>query len=337
MSFCTKLAVYILIGAIPILSVANDQRVSWDGWDEQSQSPDPTTNSPSVVDLDVDSSHGSEYRGGLHDLVRQCAERLDLPGYTCEKNSSSADFRIPLMGSGDLPCGFETRLPTSTFEDLASRYAIHFMGDSTSRRLVESFISIATGNRSAHVYYHESRNLTVDGLQVNFHWAPYCRQVKNESLHEIMDNQALDGGRRAIIVTAFGVWDSSHGGGDEAALGVCADAVRSLVQVAQPPPAGSTTAENIAASPPLVFLLQNNPFLPGSEQDLFLRDLHQIQREIVDSGEQEAVYLVHDRESIFNRLSCYRMSESIHFNDPVKLVEGKMLWDLIELVARADT
>lgn len=53
-----------------------------------------------------------------------------------------------------------------TFEDLASKYAFHFVGDSTTRRLTESFISILTGVAAGHDFYHETRNLSIGGLKV---------------------------------------------------------------------------------------------------------------------------------------------------------------------------
>lgn len=191
---------------------------------------------------------------------------------------------------------------------------------------------------------------TVDGhfhlrtAQVKLHWAPLCRGSRRApavgvGIDEVLDDQEhenrLDGGRRAIIVTVFGVWDADHGTRDEAALNACSDVVRRLTRLGQTPTT-SETAVNNDARPPVVFLLQNNPFLSGPKQD-FMNDFHQVQREIVDSGEENEVYIVHDRESVFDRLSGYRMSESIHFVDPVKLIEGKMLWGLIALIDGAST
>ncbi|CAN0499672.1 unnamed protein product, partial [Ectocarpus sp. 12 AP-2014] len=111
--------------------------------------------------------------------------------------------------------------------------------------------------------------------------------------------------------------------------------------------------------PPLVFLLQNNPFNPGSEQDYFLQQLHRIQEQVIDEAAAEQatakqgceqqqdceqqqrgggggggggrVFLLRDRDSLYSSMSCYRIDRSIHFHEPVKLVEGKMLWHLVEI------
>lgn len=178
---------------------------------------------------------------------------------------------------------------------------------------------------------------------MTFHWAPYCARSAQQpsvgvGLDEVLNDQEnrLDGGRRAIIVTAFGVWDAVHGTGDMAALKACSSVTTRLTKVARSTTTIEETAVNKDVSPPMVFLLQNDPFLPGSEPDHFLNELHQVQRDVIESSEGGAMYLVRDRDSVFERMRCFRMGEGIHFNDPVKLVEGKMLWDLIALVAGVD-
>lgn len=148
--------------------------------------------------------------------------------------------------------------------------------------------------------------------------------------------EGRDGDKRTIFVTAFGVWDAEHGTGDAAAMSNCTDTVEWLVQADPYFGIGAEVANvSDASPPPVVFLLQNNPSLPGSAEDAFLDELHQIQREVVETHREEShaeVYLVQDRESLFESMMCYRIREEIHFYDPVKLVEGKMLWDLIALV-----
>lgn len=179
---------------------------------------------------------------------------------------------------------------------------------------------------------------------MKFHWAPYCKGSQEEpsasgGIDEVMDDQEqenrLGGGRRAIIVTAFGVWDAVHGTCDESALSACADVVAKLANVTQFPTTGTGAVVNNDAFPPVVFLLQNNPFLPDSKEDAFLNKLHQVQRQAVQNNE-DGVHIVRDRDSVYKRMSCYRMTDTIHFWDPVKLVEGKMLWDLIALAAGVD-
>lgn len=95
-----------------------------------------------------------------------------------------------------------------------------------------------------------------------------------------------------------------------------------------------------ARSTPLFFLLQNNRYPPGSVEDVFLEDLHRIQRQEVrdweerGGGADRGLFLVNDSVSLYGNLSCYRNANPIHFYEPVKLVEGKMLWDLLALVDR---
>lgn len=61
----------------------------------------------------------------------------------------------------------QNRMTSEMFEDLASRFKFHFVGDSTTRRLAESFVSIATGEASTHPYYHANRKLSSGSLQVS--------------------------------------------------------------------------------------------------------------------------------------------------------------------------
>ena len=181
-------------------------------------------------------------------------------------------------------------------------------------------------------------------LKVNFHWAPFCSEGAREpgigaGIEEVLDDQQqenrLGGGRQAIVLTAFGVWDAVHGTGDQTALRDCSDVVTKISKVAQTPTNIQERTAGNDGPPPIVFLLQNNPFLPGSKEDIFLNDLHHAQREFVEHREDSGIYRVYDRDSIFKRMSCFRLGETIHFRNPVKLVEGKMLWDLIALVAGA--
>jgi len=49
---------------------------------------------------------------------------------------------------------------------LASKYTFRFIGDSTTRRLVESFMSIVTGEGSAHPKFQERRDFSRGNLKV---------------------------------------------------------------------------------------------------------------------------------------------------------------------------
>lgn len=123
--------------------------------------------------------------------------------------------------------------------------------------------------------------------------------------------------------------------------------------------------------PPLVFVLQNNGYFndPDDFQQIFLDEVHEIQRrEIgvglskpevenstlwgagkptddgdtlgesriadVDNDDGAGVFLVDDSMSLFRKFFCYRIVPSGHYHEPIKIVEGKVLWDLIALVDR---
>ncbi|CAN0194276.1 unnamed protein product, partial [Ectocarpus fasciculatus] len=90
----------------------------------------------------------------VHRLVTDCARQLVLPGFRCDEPVFQDRYRVPLMESGDASCGFETRMPDAKLLDLASKYEFLFIGDSTTRRLAESFVSIVSGRASTHPVVH---------------------------------------------------------------------------------------------------------------------------------------------------------------------------------------
>lgn len=51
-------------------------------------------------------------------------------------------------------------------EDLASRYSFHLIGDSTSRRLGESFVSLFTGVGSIHPVFQGDLDFSSGNLKV---------------------------------------------------------------------------------------------------------------------------------------------------------------------------
>lgn len=205
--------------------------------------------------------------------------------------------------------------------------------------------------------------------QAFFHWAPYCTATVDDpdvasvieevaSQHKEEESVAQgSGNKRLVIVTAFGIWDADHRHCTEAAFNACAEVAARLADGELFPSVGTGSTANGGgggASPPLpsplVFLLQNNPFMPLSERDAFLSDLHEVQRAALEDGGggggggeggggdrqgvDAEVFLVHDKTSLYERMPCYRIGEEVHYREPVKLVEGKMLWDLLALVAR---
>ncbi|CBJ31669.1 hypothetical protein Esi_0273_0009 [Ectocarpus siliculosus] len=442
-----------------------------------------------------DGNESAGQPGGVHRLVSDCARQLVLPGFGCDEPVLADQYRVPLMESGDASCGFETRMPDEKLLDLASKYEFLFIGDSTTRRLAESFVSIVSGRASTHPVVHHRIDMSRGDLKVTFLWAPCCSvgggvsaavrdalgfrsstygSDNNYDGDDDENDDENDSPRRTVIFTAFGVHDATElrkaerdpelnqwypmglpqaavatDGPTAAALQTCRDATRELVEVAaagagagagaasrasvgdggggggggkdpslseatggggggqvavnadgrrdgiadkklrgggrgggggdggvssevavhESDGHGSNSSRSTEAAdgggggggggspPPLVFLLQNNPFNPGSEHDYFLQQLHRIQEQVIDeaAAEQAAakqgceqhqdceqqqrgggggggrVFLLRDRDSLYSSMSCYRIDRSIHFHEPVKLVEGKMLWHLVDI------
>ncbi|CAB1120147.1 unnamed protein product [Ectocarpus sp. CCAP 1310/34] len=407
----------------------SDPHLDWSEWDDPPASHLNNDPAKSIMD-----SNGRQHvdEAGVRRLVTTCALRLELSADVCGKGEvpdPQDAYRLHHMHSGGLPCGFEERLGKEAMEDIASKYSFHFIGDSTSRRLGESFVSIFTGRGSTHPVVQRDINFSSGNLKVHFYWAPLCSGPESVGamLTTVMDAVlAAKDGKRAVIITAFGVHDAfelqhaanGHGspsyqstlpqdivekdGMRAAALGACRDATTQLVrtaaatavpgtaappveeeqspgdaqhqlpnvstqvgrhetsqkQAAGIPPnnvrggsvgAGKEDALDASAPPaasgplqPLLFLMQNNRYPPGSVENAFQEDLHRIQRQAVgeweasegskgDDGER-GLFLVDDSVGLYGNLSCYRSANPIHFDEPVKLMEGKMLWDLLVLV-----
>ncbi|CAN0544139.1 unnamed protein product, partial [Ectocarpus sp. 12 AP-2014] len=143
---------------------------------------------------DGDESAGQP--GGVHRLVSDCARQLVLPGFSCDEPVLRDQYRVPLMESGDASCGFETRMPDEKLLDLASKYEFLFIGDSTTRRLAESFVSIVSGRASTHPVVHHRIDMSRGDLKVTFLWAPCC---------------SVDGGISAAVRDALGFRSSTYG------------------------------------------------------------------------------------------------------------------------------
>lgn len=141
--------------------------------------------------------------------------------------------------------------------------------------------------------------------------------VARDGLHEATEQQAADTPPRNV---SSGSVETEN----EDPLGASA------------PPAAS------GPLPPLLFLMQNNRYPPGSVEDMFQEDLSRIQKQTVGEWEvsegseggsgQRGLFLVDDSMGLYGNMSCYRNDNPIHFDEPVKLMEGKMLWDLLVLV-----
>eukprot|EP00903_Cladosiphon_okamuranus_P008225 g7918.t1 len=420
--------ILVLVGlasapALPVPAGPDDLLLDWSAWEKKEALRDEEDiastgmqqGSGSWGCLEGSEGSGCQTFAGARELRRfvgECAARLQLPENPCKDKEEPVlehDYRVPLMGSISA-CGFEKRMTREAMEQLASRYTFHLIGDSTSRRLGESFVSIFTGKGSTHPVAQQNRNFSSGNLKVLFYWAPHCSGP--ESIGAVLEavlegvEAAKGDGKRAVIVTAFGVHDafelhhSANGHGSAsyesglpqdivekdgmraAALSACRDTTMRITTAAtgkgvvgadimQPPgglrgrvralfdqdhleasSSGAMDQSGVSiavgkdgmagvvptASPgSLFFLLQNNRYPPGSVEDVFLEDLHRIQRQTVqawekDRGGDTGLFLVNDSVSLYGNLSCYRNANPIHFFEPVKLVEGKMLWDLLALV-----
>lgn len=51
-------------------------------------------------------------------------------------------------------------------DQVASKYTFRFIGDSTTRRLAESFVSVFTGVGSTHPVVHERVDFSAGGVKV---------------------------------------------------------------------------------------------------------------------------------------------------------------------------
>ncbi|CAM9867121.1 unnamed protein product [Pylaiella littoralis] len=238
----------------------------------------------------------------LRRLVRECSLRLEVPGRQCGDGMvESDDFRVPFFYSRP-SCGFEALVTIDAIEHLASKYIFRFIGDSTTRRLAESFVSIATGEGRdrVHELARERVDFSTGSLKVIFDWAPWCSGPDlgaGDKLAAVMAEETEESDdRRVVIITAFGTGDADvqrkifeeqqHStyvehlpqdvlraeGIRAAGLAACRGAIRQTVRVA----AGEGSSNS---SPPFVFLLQNNIFKPGSFEQTFLDEVRRLQHQ----------------------------------------------------------
>ncbi|CAN0153085.1 unnamed protein product, partial [Scytosiphon promiscuus] len=96
-------------------------------------------------------------------------------------------------------------------EDLARKYSFRFIGDSTTRRLAESFMSIVSGVGSPHPKAQERIDFSVNDLKVIFDWAPFCSGPRgsDSSTNSSIGASGLSR-KRTVIITAFGIHDASY-------------------------------------------------------------------------------------------------------------------------------
>lgn len=92
--------------------------LDWSEWERQGIPRRDETDTASKIYADC--AEGSEGTAGcqqeIRQLVKDCAARLQLPGNLCfgseqkEEPILEHDYRMPLMESGSVACGFEVRL-----------------------------------------------------------------------------------------------------------------------------------------------------------------------------------------------------------------------------------
>ncbi|CAN0080944.1 unnamed protein product [Pylaiella littoralis] len=242
----------------------------------------------------------------LRRLVRECSLQLEVPGRRCgDAMVERDDFRVPFFYSRP-SCGFEAPVTMDAIHHLASKYIFRFIGDSTTRRLAESFVSIATGERRDrhHELVEERVDFSKGSLKVIFDWAPWCSGPNlgaGDKMAAVMAEETEESeDRRVVIITAFGVGDADaqrkifeeeHStyyvehlpqdvlraeGIRAAGLAACREATGQTVRVAE----GEGSSDS---SPPLVFLLQNTIFKPGSFEQTFLDEVRRLQQQNLGS------------------------------------------------------
>lgn len=92
------------------LSEASNPLVDWSEWPDPSHELDSTnTWSEFFMGRTVSArpEESTGYEGSLRQLVDECARRLELRSVSCDGDARDAEYRLPFMESGDLPCGFQ--------------------------------------------------------------------------------------------------------------------------------------------------------------------------------------------------------------------------------------
>ncbi|CAM9636204.1 unnamed protein product [Choristocarpus tenellus] len=211
-------------------------------------------------------------------------------------------------------------------------FHFRFIGDSTTRRLVDSFEALYTGIKPAHVLAHTTVDHRVGALDATYEWTPHCKDFPTSIANSTsgLDDPAQ---KVVVIVTQFGIHDITTVERSKIAMDQCLDVTQQLIDFAQ--------QQSIGGLRPIVLFMQGNPFMEGDERSGWMDELLVRRLEVLQNGEINNLegnssgrfYLLEDTASIFNKFECKRMDGSVHFSEPVKLIQAKMLWHIMTIIS----
>ncbi|CAM9488861.1 unnamed protein product [Discosporangium mesarthrocarpum] len=232
---------------------------------------------------------------------------------------------------------------------MARRFQFIFAGDSTTRRLADSFEAVYKGSMPSHHTDHKTVEHNVNELSAVFKWTPHCEELYGEIAENIEILRRKRVAKQLVFVTSYGVHDicgirefdkEAHMSPEQthvledAALGRCLYTTQSLI--------------DLAREGAIVMVMEGNPFghwvdenrvwmgkLHQQRMDLFKGETHNFNLRSQASGRFQMAmpFMVEDQANLFDRLECKR-KDSIHFYEPVKLTQAQMLWHLMNIVFR---
>ncbi|CAM9871798.1 unnamed protein product [Choristocarpus tenellus] len=117
------------------------------------------------------------------------------------------------------------------------------------------------------------------------------------------------------------------------AMGQCLNATQQLIDFAQ-----QQSKEGLR---PIVLLMQGNPFRKGDARGKWMDELHARRLDVLHNGQIHfnkgnstgGPYMLEDTACIFKKLECKRTKKSMHFFEPVKMMQAKMLWHIMAIIA----
>ncbi|CAM9362592.1 unnamed protein product, partial [Choristocarpus tenellus] len=234
---------------------------------------------------------------------------------------------------------------------LTRKYQFHFVGDSTTRRLAASFEAIYTGKPPVHTLSHQRVPHYVEQLTATFKWKPLCPNISAEIVDVLEALQTRVNTKQLVFITSYGVHEitdvsdyqrstplpafsptcnsgiRNERAMSEAALERCMNVTKALIHLAQ----GVDLA-----TPPIVLVMEGNPFRADDIRKDWMQELHQKRLEIFrraagSSRDLIVPYMLEDTAGIFDRLECKR-KDSIHFYEPVKLIQAQLVWYAMNMI-----